>query len=103
MLHAQNRGEFRPPTVIDQMKAVNWRLSPASPSIRIQVQRIPSAARPCRQNSGLTQLICTTNLMAASGNFLEVDALRIGLHTVRLLARVDTDTRHDVVATLRAA
>ncbi|MBC8729593.1 MULTISPECIES: PliI family lysozyme inhibitor of I-type lysozyme [Paraburkholderia] len=41
--------------------------------------------------------------MAASGNFLEVDALRIGLHTVRLLARVDTDTRHDVVATLRAA
>jgi hypothetical protein len=50
-----------------------------------------------------TEDLIVSKLTAGSGNHLEVDALRIGAHSVKLLARVQSDTKHDVVAALRAA
>jgi hypothetical protein len=50
-----------------------------------------------------TKDLILSKLTAGSGNHLEVDALRIGSHSVKLLARVQTDTKHDVAAALRAA
>ncbi|MGP8444520.1 PliI family lysozyme inhibitor of I-type lysozyme [Burkholderia vietnamiensis] len=44
-----------------------------------------------------------SNLSAGSGNYLEVDALSLGSDSIRLLARVQTDTRHDPLVALRAA
>ncbi|MDA5193469.1 PliI family lysozyme inhibitor of I-type lysozyme [Govanella unica] len=42
-------------------------------------------------------------LTAGSGNYLEVDALRIDKNELRLLARVQTDSKHDAIAALKAA
>lgn len=51
---------------------------------------------------GKEELI-VSKLTAGSGNYLEVDALRIDARAVSLVARVQTDARHDVVAELKAA
>lgn len=51
---------------------------------------------------GIKELI-VSKLTAGSGNYLEVDALSIDARGVRLVARIQTDTRHDVIAELRAA
>jgi hypothetical protein len=50
-----------------------------------------------------TQELIVSKLTAGSGNYLEVDALRIDPHGVSLLVRIKTDTKHDEVAELKAA
>ncbi|KVF22493.1 hypothetical protein WJ07_17360 [Burkholderia vietnamiensis] len=50
-----------------------------------------------------SQALIVSNLSAGSGNYLEVDALSLGSDSIRLLARVQTDTRHDPLVALRAA
>ena len=51
---------------------------------------------------GIAELI-VSKLTAGSGNYLEVDALRIDSRGVRLVARVQTMTDHDEIAELKAA
>ncbi|KGW59992.1 PliI family lysozyme inhibitor of I-type lysozyme [Burkholderia pseudomallei] len=51
---------------------------------------------------GIKDLI-VSKLTAGSGNYLEVDALRIDSNSIRLLVRVETDTQHDEVVVLRSA
>lgn len=50
-----------------------------------------------------TRDLIVSKLTAGSGNYLEVDALRIDSKSVQLLVRVNIDTRHDEIAALRSA
>jgi len=49
------------------------------------------------------QALIVSKLTAGSGNYLEVDALRIEAGSVRLLTRIQTDTHHDEIVELKAA
>jgi hypothetical protein len=51
---------------------------------------------------GVKELIVSI-LTAGSGNYLQVDALSIDARGVRLLTRIQTDSRHDVITELKAA
>jgi hypothetical protein len=63
--------------------------------------RAPQHALADINGDGVKELIVFQHT-AGSGDYVQVDALRLDAHAIKLVVRVSIDTRHDAIAALKA-